>query len=70
MAIGEQDIDPIGLHPIDEKLEVLHASSDHTIVDITESDNDYKLGDIMKFKLSYGALLRAMTSPHVEKIYV
>ncbi|MCD6268265.1 MAG: alanine/ornithine racemase family PLP-dependent enzyme [Thermotogaceae bacterium] len=70
LAIGEQDIDPIGLHPIDEKLEVLHASSDHTIVDITESDNDYKLGDIMKFKLSYGALLRAMTSPHVEKIYV
>ncbi|HIP92232.1 MAG TPA: alanine/ornithine racemase family PLP-dependent enzyme [Thermotoga sp.] len=69
LAIGEQDIDPMGLYPIDEKIEVLHASSDHTIVDITESD-EYKPGDIMKFKLSYGALLRAMTSPHVEKIYV
>ena len=70
LAIGEQDIDSMGLHPIDESLEVLHASSDHTIVDVTESNDDYKPGDVIRFKLSYGALLRAMTSPYVEKIYV
>ncbi|ONN27898.1 alanine racemase [Thermosipho affectus] len=69
LAIGEQDIDPNGLKPFDKRLEVLHASSDHTIIDYTESEVNYKIGDILKFKLSYGAALRAFTSPFVKKIY-
>ncbi|NUU99595.1 alanine/ornithine racemase family PLP-dependent enzyme [Marinitoga sp. 1154] len=67
LAIGEQDISPDGLIPLDEKIEVLHSSSDHTIVDLTESDNQYKLGDTIKFKMSYGSLLKAITSKYVEK---
>ncbi|WP_129408489.1 alanine/ornithine racemase family PLP-dependent enzyme [Marinitoga lauensis] len=68
LAIGEQDISPDGLIPLDEKIEVLHSSSDHTIVDLTDSDHDYKLGDTIKFRMSYGCLLKAITSKYVEKV--
>lgn len=69
LAIGEQDIDPSGLKPFDLGINVLHASSDHTIADITESSLEYNVGDIVKFRLSYGCALRAFTSPFVEKVY-
>jgi predicted amino acid racemase len=68
LAMGEQDISPDGLIPLDEKIEVLHSSSDHTIVDVTDSDREYKLGDTIQFRMSYGCLLKAITSPYVEKI--
>ena len=58
-----------GLMPVDEKLRVLGASSDHTIVNLTHSDKDYKLGDVVKFRLSYGALLAAFTSKYVDRVY-
>jgi len=67
LAIGEQDINPGGLIPFDEKIQVLHASSDHTIIDITDCDINYKIGDILKFKLSYSSLLKSTTSEYVEK---
>jgi predicted amino acid racemase len=68
LAIGEQDISPEGLIPLDDKIEVLHSSSDHTIVDLTDSDKNYKLGDTIKFRMSYGCLLKAITSKYVEKV--
>jgi len=69
LALGEQDTVPKHLKPLDKNAEVIHASSDHTIVDITEVQRQINVGDTMKFTLSYAALLRAMTCPHVEKIY-
>lgn len=70
LALGEQDTVPSHLKPLQVGAVVLHASSDHTIVDITEVKGDIKVGDVMRFRLSYAALLRAMTCPHVEKVYV
>ncbi|MGM0640395.1 MAG: alanine/ornithine racemase family PLP-dependent enzyme [Thermotogota bacterium] len=67
LAIGEQDINPGGLIPFDEKIQVLHASSDHTIIDITECEKKYEIGDILKFKLSYSSLLKSTTSDYVKK---
>ncbi|WP_448523413.1 alanine/ornithine racemase family PLP-dependent enzyme [Pseudothermotoga sp.] len=70
LALGEQDTVPNHLKPLDEKAVVIHASSDHTIVDVGDVDRSIRVGDTMRFRLSYAALLRAMTCPHVEKIYV
>ncbi|HOJ88474.1 MAG TPA: alanine/ornithine racemase family PLP-dependent enzyme [Pseudothermotoga sp.] len=70
LALGEQDILSTGLRPLDNGAEVIHASSDHTIVDVSDVERRIEVGDTMRFTLSYGALLRAMTCPHVEKIYV
>ncbi len=71
IAVGRQDVDPDNLHPIDSKISILGASSDHLILNVNESDYSYKVGDIVKFKLSYSSLLRATTSnAYVDKIYI
>ncbi|MCX7950527.1 MAG: ornithine racemase Orr [Clostridiales bacterium] len=67
VAIGRQDINPDGLFPLDSDIDILGASSDHTILDVTRSKMDYKVGDIIEFKVDYGSLLKAMTSEYVEK---
>lgn len=70
LAIGRQDIDTDSLIPLDEKIEILGASSDHMILDVTNSDKNYKLGDIISFKLGYSATLKAFTSKYVNREYV
>ena len=70
LAVGKQDIDVDGIIPLDEQIEVMGGSSDHTIVDLSHCDKQYKLGDTIKFKLEYGTLLKASTSEYVNKEYV
>ncbi len=69
IAIGEQDIQPDGMIPLEKGIKVLHASSDHMVLDVAEFDGDLDIGSILKFRLTYGALLRSMTSEYVEKIW-
>ncbi|PRX26239.1 putative amino acid racemase [Orenia metallireducens] len=68
LGIGRQDIDPNSLFPLNPKISIEGASSDHLIVDLSKVDN-IKLGDEIEFRLGYGSLLHAMTSPYVEKVY-
>jgi len=67
-AIGRQDVVPGGLTPHDSRVEILGASSDHLIVNLTGAP-DYKVGDVLSFNLDYGALLHAYTSEYVTKAY-
>lgn len=69
LAVGRQDIREEGLIPLDEKVSIFGASSDHLIVDVTDSERKYKVGDIMEFRINYGCLLVSMTSPYIEKYY-
>lgn len=70
VALGRQDIKVDGITPLDNKINVLGASSDHLILDVTESKYDYRVGDVVDFYMDYGCLLQAMTSPYVNKYYV
>lgn len=70
LAVGKQDIDYHGLYPVDIGIEVLGASSDHLLLDVSELEKDLKVGDILKFKMNYSSMLRAMTSKYVEKNYI
>lgn len=70
LGIGKQDTDLGGMVPLDEKVDILGGSSDHTILDVTKSDIEYKVGDIVRFKVEYGAMLKLATSKYVEKVYV
>lgn len=70
IAVGRQDIDPAGLMPADGGLDIIGASSDHTIIDFTNSPREYKVGDIVEFSMDYGCLLRAMTSEYMGKLLV
>lgn len=70
IAVGKQDLDLDSIYPLDEKLELFGGSSDHTIVDLTHSDQDYQVGDIIEFKLGYGSLLKLFTSAYIDRAYI
>lgn len=69
VAIGRQDIKVDGLIPLDKNISIFGASSDHLILDVTDSARQFKVGDIVDFKMDYGCLLAAMTSAYVQKYY-
>lgn len=70
LAIGRQDVKVEGLTPVEEGIEVLGASSDHMIVNLTAAKREYRVGDVLSFTVDYGALLSASTSAYVDKVYI
>lgn len=68
LASGRQDVKVDGLKPRDKDAIVIGASSDHLIIDVSDCKKDYKVGDILEFDMSYGALLAAFTSEYVDKV--
>ncbi|AOT72843.1 ornithine racemase Orr [Geosporobacter ferrireducens] len=67
LAVGRQDVSVNNLIPKDEKISILGASSDHLIIDVTDSSKEYAVGDEVSFNIEYGALLQLMTSEYVYK---
>lgn len=67
LAVGRQDVNPDNLIPMDERIEIIGASSDHLIIDVTDSEEKYEVGDEISFNLEYGALLQLTTSQYVHK---
>ncbi|OWZ83067.1 alanine/ornithine racemase family PLP-dependent enzyme [Natranaerobius trueperi] len=65
-AVGKQDVSIEGLIPIDNKISIEGASSDHLIIDITDSQCTYDVGEKVEFNMTYGAVLSAMTSPYID----
>lgn len=70
VAIGQQDVNPDGLIPFNPEISILGASSDHLILNLEETDKSYKVGDTIKFKVDYGALLKLTTSEYVDRNYI
>ena len=68
VAVGRQDLKHDGLTPRDKGISILGASSDHMILDLTNAEIKYKVGDVVEFDVNYGALLGAATSEYVNKI--
>lgn len=69
LAIGKQDIDISSIKPR-KKVNVIGASSDHLIVDTDDSEDLLEVGAEIRFDVGYSAMLRAMLSPYVEKVYL
>jgi len=65
--IGREDVLVEGLTPIAKGIRVLGASSDHLLLDVQDADPRPVVGDRVAFRMSYGAMLLAMTSEYVEK---
>ena len=65
-AIGRQDVQTDGITPLDPNVEIIGASSDHLLLDLTNAPG-YRVGDSVSFGLDYGALLSASTSAYVRK---
>ena len=70
LALGSQDVgDCTSLLPVDSGVEIVGCSSDHTIVDVTESGRPWKSGDTMTFQVRYANMLYAFTGQHVQIEY-
>lgn len=69
LNIGRQDTNFEGITPKNSRLQKLGASSDHLLLDATGADG-LKVGDTVAFDVNYAALLAAMTSPYVNKIFL
>ena len=68
VAVGRQDVDTDSLQPRDPQIEILGGSSDHLLLDLTHCTTVYQVGDRIQFTLGYGSMLKAFTSPYVEKV--
>ncbi|MDF2547162.1 MAG: Ornithine racemase [Anaerosolibacter sp.] len=67
LNVGRQDTNVDGLTPKQSNIEILGATSDHLIIDLTQ-EAAMNVGDTVAFDLNYAALLSAMTSPFVNKV--
>jgi len=58
------------IFPREKGIEVLGASSDHTILDIEEAERDIKIGDIVELDVCYASLLYATSSKNVKLVMI
>jgi predicted amino acid racemase len=68
LGMGRQDVLVSGLAPLSNDVVILGSSSDHIIVESRRGR--LSIGEQLRFHLDYGALLAAMTSPYVEKVFL
>ena len=70
LALGSQDISNAStLIPVDEGIEIVGCSSDHTIVDVTDSSRTLHSGDTLTFQVRYANMLYAFSGNHVRIAY-
>jgi len=67
VSVGQLDTDINGLAPLNPDYEIAGASSDILVVNVGDNPRNLKVGDSIKFKLNYSALLRLMSSRYIDK---
>ena len=67
LDIGLLDINADHILPEDERLKFVGASSDMVVVDLGDTQRDYKVGDLIAFKLKYMGALSLLSSDYIEK---
>jgi predicted amino acid racemase len=68
-AAGRQDFEISGIVAQDQGIEILGASSDHLILNITRSERGYRVGDTVRFVPNYTAILRLFNSAYIGRVY-
>lgn len=67
VTVGQLDTDVQGLTPLDDRYEVVGASSDLSVVNVGDNPEGLSVGDTMRFRPSYGAMVRLMLSKYIDK---
>ena len=67
IGIGNEDINVNEIFPKDSKIEVIGGCSNYTVLDITDCTEEYNVGDVLDFNMSYFSILKSMMSKFVEK---
>ncbi len=67
LNIGREDVGAGNLTPLATGICILGASSGYLLVDVSDAEDTFEVGDELRFLPDYGALLTAMTSEYVKK---
>jgi ornithine racemase len=67
LDFGLLDMQPQYLTPTDDSITIIDSSSDMTVIDISNSKNKYKVGDLVTFNLQYMGALYLLNSDYIEK---
>jgi len=67
LAVGQLDADIKALTPISPNVQLAGASSDVTVVNLGDNPDGLKVGDTLKFRPGYSALVRLMIGKYIEK---
>ena len=67
LDIGLLDMQPQYLEAVDPNITIFDASSDMLVIDITNSDTKYNVGDLVTFKIKYMGALYLLNSDYIGK---
>ena len=65
--LGLLDVDEHHIEAVDPNIRFVGASSDMIVIDLAENEKNYKVGDLLEFKMDYMGVLRIINSRYVEK---
>ena len=68
LDLGLLDMQPQYLIPENKNISIVDASSDMMVIDISNSEKEYKVGDLVSFKLQYMGALYLLNSDYIEKV--
>jgi len=67
LDIGLLDMQPQYLKSTDNSITIIDSSSDMTVIDISNSEKKYRVGDLVSFDLQYMGALYLLNSDYIEK---
>lgn len=70
VAVGREDIELECLEPMHPGIRILGGSSDHLLLELSDSARNFRVGDVIEFKVGYVGVLRACTSNYIQKVCV
>ncbi|MDK2773008.1 MAG: alanine/ornithine racemase family PLP-dependent enzyme [Flavobacterium sp.] len=69
LDFGLLDMQPQYLSSTDDSINIIDSSSDMTVIDISNSKSNYKVGDLVSFNLQYMGALYLLNSDYIEKVF-
>lgn len=67
ITVGQLDTEVGGLTPLNDEYELVGASSDLAVVNVGENQENLRPGSIIRFRPTYGALVRLMAGKYIDK---
>jgi ornithine racemase len=65
--LGLLDVEQKHIEPVDKNICFVGASSDMLVIDLGENKKNYKVGDLLEFKMDYMGTLRIINSRYIGK---
>jgi predicted amino acid racemase len=66
LNVGQLDTEIGGLNPLNPSYQIAGASSDITVLNVGDSPSGLTVGDFVRFRMNYAALVRVMANKYVD----